>query len=142
MNPGRFYMPNMGMRAAPFMRANYMAPRSLGLFGRISNSLRGFNWRGLLSGANKTLDVVNQTIPLIRQAGPMFNNMKSMIQLAKAFGNETTTGIRRNRGNNSSVIPNNGNITSRDDVVNNSKIDDDTEQKKEVQNSNYPSFFI
>lgn len=138
-------MPGMGMGVNPGIRASYMAPRSLGLFGRIGNGIRGFNWRGLLSGANKTLEVVNQTIPLIRQAKPMFNNMRSMVQLAKAFGSETTSGRGRNKNNrhtnnfnsNSKNVVN-GNIES----VNNNSNTNDSQQKKEVQNDNYPNFFI
>lgn len=87
-----------------FIIPNYMTypMRSPGLFSRIFGGIKGFNWQGLLTNANKTLNVVNQTIPLVRQAGPMFNNMKSMLRLAKAFGNETTNKINNNNNNVSS----------------------------------------
>lgn len=81
MYPERFIIPNY-MYTYPM--------RTPGLFSRIFTGIRGFNWQGLLTNANKTLNVVNQTIPLVRQAGPMFNNMRSMLRLAKAFGSETT----------------------------------------------------
>lgn len=132
MNPGRFMMPNMGMRFSPMMGANYMTRGNVGLFGRIGNSLRSFNWRGLLSGANRTLDVVNQTIPLIRKTGPMVNNMKSMFRLARAFGSATSGGVIRNDISN-----------SIDSVVTDNAFSDlAMGQKKEVQVSNRPNFFI
>ena len=98
MNSGRFFMPNMN--TMPFMRPgintfmgnSMIMPRNTNVLGRLASGIKSFNWRGLLSGANKTLDVVNQTIPLIKQAKPMVGNVKSMIQLAKAFGKETKNG--------------------------------------------------
>ena len=137
MNPGRFFMPRMGANIGPMMRASYLpAGGSVGLFGRITNSLRSFNWSGLLSGANKTLNVVNQTIPLVRQAGPMFNNMKSMLKLARAFGGETTRGNTNNSNNNRISISNVNNISNN---INNKE---NVVQKKEGDNNNYPNFFI
>lgn len=132
MNPGRFFMPNMNMPPYirmgafnPLMQSNLMFPRNAGIFGRVMNGIRSFNWRGLLSGANKTLNVVNQTIPLIRQAKPMVGNVKSMIQLAKAFGNET--GGKKYRKSNK-VISTVSNNKSKDNSL--------------VIENNYPTFFI
>ena len=133
MNPGRFFLPNMTHQFTPFMRGAYLqgAP-NLGLFGRIANSIRRFNWSGLLNGANKTLNVVNQTIPLMRQAGPMVSNMKNMFKIAKAFGNETTSKVK--------------NISQKHNILSSSvqRLNDVGEniQKKEVMNDSYPNFFI
>ena len=109
MNYGRYFMPGMN----PYFYGN---PRGIGFIGRAINGIKSFNWKGLLNGANKTLNVVNQTIPLVRQAKPMFNNMRSMIKLAKSFGKETS--------------------------INRYVSDNKTGQKKEVRNDNYPNFFI
>lgn len=68
------------------------ASKGLGLFSRLGNSmraLRGVNWGGLITNASKTLNVVNQAIPLVRQVGPMVNNMKSMLRVASIFKDET-----------------------------------------------------
>lgn len=136
MNPGRFFMPRMGSNIGPMMGASLpFRGNNIGLFGRITNSLRSFNWSGLLNGANKTLNVVNQTIPLVRQAGPMLNNMKSILRIAKVFGNETARSSK-NTSNNNGVIKKNENITYVDNVSN------DVVQKKEVTNNNYPNFFV
>lgn len=139
MNPGRYFMPGMGlgpmMRMGPnfginpLMRASSFTPR-MELFSRIANGIKKFNWGGLLSGANKTLNVVNQTIPLIRQTKPMINNVKNMIHLAKAFKSETGYSSNFKQSN----------------IVNNTSkkiIEGDNIQKKEViDNENYPNFFI
>ena len=133
MNPGRMMMPNMAF--APIMRAQAMAPGGMGLFGRIGSGLRSFNWSGLLSGANKTLNVVDQTIPLIKQAKPMVGNVKSMLRLAKAFGSET---ISRNGSNNNSRRTNNINKENKNITTNTVK----KESNDNFSNDSYPNFFI
>lgn len=139
MNPERFFIPRyMGMRNIPMTNSMFnmtnTAPRGMGLFSRITNGIRSVNWSGLLTNANKTLDVVNQTIPLVRQAGPMFNNMKSMLRVAKAFGSETTS--NKNGKINSNNMSNN--INSNNYVSNNENIS----QKKETHDESAPNFFI
>ena len=86
--------------------------------------------------------MVNQTIPLVRQAGPMVNNMKSMLKIARAFGNETTN---RRQGNINSI--NNVNVNSNKIVnslsdTNYIETSNNINQKKENQNDNFPSFFV
>ena len=126
MNYGRYFIPNFGMRSVmPFTPFNGMMPRNTGLLNRMFSSLKGFNWKGLLSGANKTLNVMNQTIPLIRQATPMVNNVKSMVKLAKAFGSETTS--KRS-------------ISTYSGSINNKKIAN--ENKNYTSNNDYPTFFV
>ena len=63
-----------------------------GLFSRIANSLgfaRNINWGSFINNTSKTLGLINQTIPLVKQAGPMFRNVKSVLKLASAFKDET-----------------------------------------------------
>ena len=65
---------------------------SFGVMNRIGNGFSWFknlNWGGIINGASKTLGFVNQTIPLVRQVGPMFNNMRSMIKILSLFREET-----------------------------------------------------
>lgn len=81
------------------------AGRGLGLFSRLGNSMRaikGINWGGLITNASKTLNVVNQAIPLVRQVGPMMNNMKSMMRIASIFKDETDIGAKNIKKSNSS----------------------------------------
>lgn len=137
MNPGRFYLPRMGMNVGPMIGTSYLPTRGgFGLFSRIANSFRGFNWSGLLNGANKTLNVVNQTIPLVRQAGPMFNNMKSMLKIARAFGTETKNEYSKSNVNKKTL---NNNIK---DVKIDSNLENNNTKEKEVLSDNYPNFFV
>jgi hypothetical protein len=102
MYPNGFFIPNY---TTPFMPIT-ATPR-MGLLGRIGNTIKSVNWSGLLNGADRTLGLVNQTIPLVREAKPMFSNMKSMVKLAKAFRNETTptrNNIQRNNVLNTSQV--------------------------------------
>ena len=138
MNPRNFFIPRyIGMRNLPFSAstAGTISPmvRNAGLFSKITNGLRSFNWSGLLNNANKTLNVVNQAIPLVRQAGPMVSNMRSMLKIAKVFGNETTnkTNLNHNLKNNDKIDDN-----KDKDLIINASI-----ENKEVDN-NYPNFFV
>lgn len=62
-------------------------PRNISLFQRLGR--RGFNLSSILTNTQKTLGVVNQAIPVVKQVGPMINNMKTMFKLAGAFKDET-----------------------------------------------------
>lgn len=93
------------------------ASRGLGLFGRLGNSLsaiRGINWGGFITNASKTLGVINQAIPLVRQVGPMMNNMKSMLRVASIFKDETDKrpSHSTNRSTENSTNVSNNNLTS------------------------------
>ena len=143
MNPGRFYMPGyMGMRNLPLSSSMLgmanTAPRSAGLFSRITSGIRSINWGGLLNNANKTLNVVNQAIPLVRQAGPMFSNMRSMLRIAKAFGSETNGINNINARNNVRNVNNNVNNNRNNSVQSNENVS----TKKEEVDDNSLSFFV
>ena len=131
MNTGRFFLPNFSPQMNPMFASRYL-PASLhrmGFLGRITNSIKSFNWSGLINGANKTLNVVNQSIPLVRQAGPMLNNMKSMFRIAKAFGSETTNVKIQNQTKQS---------TNKNTPSDTNKVI----QKAKISYNNYPSFFV
>ena len=132
-------MPRMASNVMPMMNGAFLPTRNgMGLFGRIANSIKTFNWNGLLNGANKTLNVVNQTIPLVRQAGPLFNNMKSMMRIARAFGSETN-----NMKNNTRKVNDNNSIEPKNNIeITESINNDNSNSKNEIQNDNYPNFFV
>lgn len=50
-----------------------------------SSLLTKVNWSSLLSNAQKTLNVVNQAIPLYYQVKPVFNNIKTLGRIGKEF---------------------------------------------------------
>ena len=135
MYGNNYFMPygmNYGMPLGMGLRGATMVPKTgiIGRLGGVTGAVKGINWGGLLNNASKTLGVINQAIPVVKQAGPMLNNMKSMMRLATAFKNETS--------------PKNKNISkdieTSTEIINNSI----SQEKKEIDNTNdyMPNFFI
>lgn len=135
MYGNNYFMPygmNYGMPLGMGLRRSSMVPKTglLGRLGGVTGAVKGINWGGLLNNASRTLGVINQAIPVVKQAGPMLNNMKSMMRLATAFKNETSP-------KNKNI---NNDIEKSTEIINNYK----TEEKKEIDNTNdyMPNFFI
>ena len=59
------------------------APRT-GLFSRLLGG-GGIKWSSILNGTQKTLNILNQGIPLVRQASPLMKNAKTMFRLMNEF---------------------------------------------------------
>ena len=128
MNGYNYFMPNM-FRQVPMGYANIVpyalnsAPRGiLGKLGVLNNGIKGINWGGLLNNTSKTLGVINQAIPIVKQAGPILNNMRSMVKLATAFKNEKknkNTSIKKDIEKSKQVITNNTSLNNEDLVNNN-----------------------
>ena len=98
-NTGNYFFPGYGI---PY---SYMAPRGLGLFrniGRNTGLFKSINWGSLFNNTSKALGVVNQAIPIVKQAGPMFNNMKSMLRVASAFKDVTDSDKKKTTSNTTS----------------------------------------
>lgn len=59
------------------------ATSKTGLFSRLFGG--GINFSSILSGTQKTLNIANQAIPLIRQMQPMMQNAKTMFKVMNEF---------------------------------------------------------
>lgn len=57
-------------------------PVRTSLFG---NFFKRFNFASIMSGTQKTLNTVNQIIPIVKQAKPMMDNAKTMFKLMSEF---------------------------------------------------------
>ena len=57
------------------------------------------NWSSLLSNTQKTLNVVNQAIPLYYQVKPVFNNIKTIGKIGKEMTRLNTTKTPSNNVN-------------------------------------------
>lgn len=55
------------------------------LFSRIINGIKGINYSSIISGTGKTLNVVNQAIPLVKQVSPVMKNAKTMFKVMNEF---------------------------------------------------------
>ena len=141
-NFGYPFMGGMPNQIVPPMTGNMMGPmigvplrsgggglRSLLGLGRTSTGTSGFNFTSLLNGASKTLGVVKDAIPEVKEVGPMMNNMRSMLKIAS---DETDTTKKED-----TTSPN---IASSNINSNNTT----TTQKVEYTNqtNNQPNFFL
>lgn len=109
-------------------------PRTGGLLSRLG--LRNINFGNILTNTSKTLNVINQAIPVVKQVGPMFNNMKSMLKVASLFNDATTPSNNKNSNTQSN---NNTNNSS------NNKVNNETSNENTITNNSYsnsPNFFI
>lgn len=126
------------------------ASRGLGLFGRLGNSLaavKGINWGGLITNASKTLNVVNQAIPLVRQVGPMMSNMRSMLRVASIFKDETDRKPTRQSSNTSystNLTNRNTSYNSTNNFSNNTNSQNRSTRTQDSYNEydNSPTFFV
>ena len=64
------------------------------------------NWSGLLTNTQKTLNIVNQAIPIVYQIKPIVNNAKTMFRVANEF-NKTDSNIQNNNYNKNTYTNNN-----------------------------------
>lgn len=107
---------------------NYYNPYFFGLYptmttpsatGMLGNTLgRGnFSFSSLLSGAQKTLNFVNQAIPVVKQVSPMMKNAKTMFRVMNEFKKVDTPNPIKKAKNNTNVSSNNTDIPNSDSNI-------------------------
>ncbi len=84
----------------------YMPLRSLAPIAR-----NPINWATLLTNTQKTLNIVNQAIPIVYQVKPIINNAKTMLKVASAF---TKSNNSNNNTNTNTQVSNNNYINNDD----------------------------
>lgn len=84
----------------------YNYPKSPNIF----TNFRRINWATILDGTQKTLGIINQTIPIIYQIKPLITNAKTAFKVVNALKSEPKNTKKReniiNTKNNTS-LPNN-----------------------------------
>ena len=75
-----------------------------GLLSRIFGNLK---LSSILSGTNKALNFVNQTIPVIKQISPMVKNARTMFNVINQFKKVDEPNIKEKTNSNVKVIENN-----------------------------------
>ena len=106
-----------------FYTANPVTPGS-GLFSFLRNS-RGINIGTILNGTQRTLNIINQAIPVIKQMSPLVKNAKTMFRVMNEFkkvDNKDEQNISKS-------------LTSNSNTKNNYNSSD-------YQNNNGPTFFL
>ena len=68
-------------------------PRGGSLLSRIfpAAGLRSINWSTMLNNTQKTLNIINQAIPIAYQVKPMVNNAKTMFKIIGAVKGDNNT---------------------------------------------------
>ena len=84
------------------------------------NSLRNLNFGEILNGTQKTLNVVNQAIPIFYQIRPLWNNTKTIFKIANAINEDDDKKVTTTNETKETV----------------------EETPKEKTNSNEPVFFL
>lgn len=75
--------------------------------GGIKSILGSIKWSSILNGTQKTLNIVNQAIPIIKQVGPIVNNAKTMFRVMNEFKNidsKTNENVSLQNNNTNSTI--------------------------------------
>lgn len=54
-------------------------------------SLRSINWSNILNNTQKTLNVINQAIPVYYQVKPIWGNAKTMFRMVNALKDDNNT---------------------------------------------------
>ena len=67
----------------PYMNTMQVRPKP-----SLFRSLSGIKWETILNNTQKTLNVINQAIPVYYQIKPIFSNLKSFGKLVSAFNEE------------------------------------------------------
>lgn len=116
----------------PYMYSNYFnvgnsgkIAASFGKTSGISNLFKKFSLSSFLNGASKTLNVVNQAIPIYYQVKPMISNAKTMFKVMSAVKSSDNKQSKNNINN-----------------YNYSNSKKDTTIKNNYSNSNNPTFFL
>lgn len=98
-------------------RAGLVTGRGMGMIG----SLRAIKWGSVLTNTQKTLNLVNQAIPIYHQAKPVFSNIKTARKILNVINDPSDS------SDSSPAAPSSSNQIETKDEQNN--------------NSNNPRFF-
>ena len=66
--------------------------------------IKTFTWAKVLAGMSKTLGVVNEVIPIYKEARPMIQNARNTFNVLKEFGNTSLNKIMSNKEKNITPI--------------------------------------
>ena len=116
-NPYFYNIPNMANTSTP------------GLFRSLLGGSKAINWSSLLSNAQKTIGIINQTIPMVKQVTPAIHNAKTMFKVMNEFKKQEPVSSVNN-------TPTNQPLQKKDE---NKK---DSIEKISTSSSDGPQFFI
>lgn len=107
------------------------APTTAASKGLFSNLFKnGINWSSILSGTQKTLNIANQAIPLIKQVSPVMKNAKTMFRIMNEFKKVDTP------------LDNQEKVSNNSNTETNESVEKSETRTYESKNNNGPTFFI
>jgi len=74
----------------------YQAASKGGLFSLLKGKV---NWSNLLSNTQKTLNIINQAIPVFYQIKPAWNNTKTIFKIMGAIKDDDKSKVQANNNN-------------------------------------------
>ena len=116
-NPFNYYpYMNMGRQMGAMTATKATRPS-------LFKSLASIKWGNVLNNTQKTLNVINQAIPVYYQIKPIYSNLRSFGKIMNAFNDNSSNSNQRNETQNSSTSSIKGEI-------------------KKENRSSQPTFFI
>ena len=118
-----------------FYPYNYYSPRTpkASLFG----GLKKYNWNNFLNGTGKTLNVINQAIPIIYQVRPILNNAIKMFRVMNAVRSTDDKNV-----SNTSKTYNTSSTSKKVNVSTNNIESSSTSNKRSNDDESSLTFFI
>lgn len=141
-----YYNPYYSMMPYGNMLAS--AASKPGLFSSLLGGVKGMNWGSIITNTQRTLGIVNQAIPVIKQVTPIAKNAKTMFRVMNEFKKSDEPVPSNKNINNQNAYSNNTSINqdtnSRQNVntTNNSMTSTNTPSELTFSNNNEPTFFI
>ena len=114
---------NTGFNAYPYVAKE----------GLLSALKTKFNWGAILTNTQKTLNIVNQAIPLVYQVKPIVNNAKTIFKIMGAVKDDGVSTLQQPSYKN--------NYTTKNNTINNT-IPDNAMQNVNTTPPNKPIFFL
>lgn len=115
--------------------ASAITPAKTSLFSNLIGGVRGINWGSILNNTQRTLGLINQAIPVVKQVTPVMKNAKTMFKVMNEFKKVDEPVMSQNQ-----EIQNNRNQTFKENTYS-KKQTNDTPQISSVS-YNEPTFFI
>ena len=134
----------------PYMFGSYQAASNLGRTGLgLKGLFRGFNFSNFLTSTGKTLNVINQAIPIFYQVKPIFNNAKTMLRVVGAVRDSkpkttytNTNTINQNHSSSTNINTNTNANTNTYSPNNNSNVSNTNDTPNTSRALNNPAFFL
>ena len=122
-----YYVPYFNMYPNMLNGITSAAPIASASKGLISRLLgNGLNWGSILNSTHKTLGLVNQAIPIIKQVTPLMKNAKTIFKVMNEFKKVDSIS--------NDIEPYNS--------IENTKIPDEIDKSNDIKFDGSPTFFV